>query len=166
MITLHDSLVEWTVLALGVAVCAALLMRGRSPMRWRGAVCTPPQPRLRKPLRWTSYWLPCVALVVIVANAGIAVNAAAAAASSEAAGAGAAAVGLGAIAALASLVVLLMVWLYLSRSVRVLSSAPQDVEVECCSDCPQCTEAGMAAPVEHQGRKRARGLTMTRLGGG
>lgn len=167
MITLQDRLVEWTVLALGVAVGAAVLVRGRrprpSPGYWCGAVCTPPLPRMRAD--WPGYWLSgvaLVALVVIVANLGIAVNAAAAVAG-EAAGA---AVGLGAIASLACLVVLLMVWLHLSRSVRVLSSAPQGVDADCCGSCPQCLDAELAKPAEHPGRKRARGLTMTRLGGG
>lgn len=158
MIALHESLVEWTVLALGLAVAAALLVR------LRGAVF--------KPLRWPRLWLPGVALVVIVANAGIAVNAAAAA-RSEAAGAwmlwnadGATAVRLGAIAASSCLAVLLAVWLYLSRSLRVLPSDARDEdEVECCADCPQCMEA-VPPPVDSTNRRRARGLTMTRLGGG
>jgi hypothetical protein len=197
MIALHESLVEWTVLALGLAVAAALLLRVRQS--WRG------------PLRRPRGWLPCVALLVIVANTGIAVDAAAA--RSEAAGAwnvwhgseawagvraaagspgpavagaaaaatgglpaataaamgqneerAAAAVRLGAIAALVSLVVLLMAWLYLSRSLCVLPSAAQeDAEELCCADCPECSEA---VPAENHGRRRARGLTMTRLGGG
>jgi hypothetical protein len=63
--------------------------------------------------------------------------------------------------------VLLMAWLYLSRSLRVLPSAARDdAGGQCCVDCTECSEAGGAAPAENQGRKRARGLTMTRLGGG
>lgn len=203
MIALHESLVEWTVLALGLAVAAALLVR------LRGAVL---RPQGREPC-WPRLWLPGVALAVIVANAGIAVNAAAAArseaagawglwhvsavwgpvrgASSSAAGAvaasastagnvaaamdsvvgqhagsGAAAVRLGAIAAAACLAVLLAAWLYLSRSLRVLPSDARDEdEVECCADCPQCMEA-VPPPVDSTNRRRARGLTMTRLGGG
>jgi hypothetical protein len=79
-------------------------------------------------------------------------------------GRAAAAVRLGAVVALVSLVVLLMAWLYLSRSVRVLPSAAQDdADGLYCADCPECSEA---VPAENQGRRRARGLTMTRLGGG
>lgn len=146
MVALLESVVEWTALALGVALFAALLLHGCVPLRRSG------------------YWLPGVALAVIVANAGIAVNAAAAVVRSETAGAAAAAVGLGAIAALACLVVLLMVWLYLSRSLRVLPAAPAAAE-DCCGNCSHCTLAGVAEPMETLGRKRARGLTMTRLGG-
>jgi len=163
MIALHESLVEWTVLALGLAVAAAQLVRLRSAVF--------------KPLRWPRPWLPGVALVVIAANAGIAVNAAAAAAAAargEAVGAwmlwntdGATAVRLGAIAASACLAVLLAAWLYLSRSLRVLPSAARNEdELECCADCPQCLEAGLPPAVERSNRRRARGLTMTRLGGG
>lgn len=148
MIALHESLVEWTVLALGVAVGTALLVR------------------IRRPLRGARYWLSGVALVVIVANAGIAVDAAAAAATTGV-GDGAAAVRLGAIAASACLAVMLAAWLYLSRSVRVLPSAARDEdEVACCADCPQCMETGLPPPAENPNRRRARGLTMTRLGGG
>ncbi|MRV76691.1 hypothetical protein GJ700_33760 [Duganella sp. FT92W] len=200
MIALHESLVEslveWTVLALGIAVAAGLLLR------------------VRRPMHWSRGWLPGVALVVIVANAGIAVNAAAAAARSEAAGAwnlwrapeawasardiaassapasvaGAAVAGsmsatagaamaqrtesaadavrLGAIAAFACLLVLLMAWLYLNRSLRVLPSAAQRDAGDCGGDCSQCAETDLAASADQHGRKRARGLTMTRLGGG
>ena len=164
MIALHESLVEWTALtlalAMGMAVCAALLRR--LPQRGRAVICTPPQPRVRKPSRWTGYWLPCVAMAVIVANAGIAFNAAAAATGSDAAGT--AAVGIGAIASLACLVVLLVVWLYLSHS--VLPASPPEDDIDCCADCPQCVDAGLAPAADMPGRKRARGLTMTRLGGG
>lgn len=149
MVALHESLVEWTALALGIAVAAALLVRRR------GAI--PPH------LRWPRSWLPGVALLVIVANAGIAVNAAAA----PAAGDGAAAVRLGAIAASACLVVLLAAWLYLNRSLRVLPSPAQDDDCgDCWPDCPQCAGAVLPPPAEGQTRRRARGLTMTRLGGG
>lgn len=149
MIALHESLVEWTALALGIAVAAALLVRRRGTTR--------------PYLRWPRCWLPGVALLVIVANAGIAVNAAAA----PAAGDGAVAVRLGAIAASASLVVLLAAWLYLSRSLRVLPLSAQDDDGgDCWPDCPQCVSADLPPPAESQTRRRARGLTMTRLGGG
>ncbi len=159
MIALHESLVDWTALALGIAVAAALLVR------------------MRRPLGWSRYWLPGVALAVIVANAGIALNAAAAAASAQQqAGSAASAVGIGAVASLACLVVLLMAWLYLNPRLRVLPGAPpsaRDAEDDCCGECPECRESGKnavatadMAPLENPGRKRARGLTMTRLGGG
>jgi hypothetical protein len=65
------------------------------------------------------------------------------------------------------LLVLLMALLYLNRSLRVLPSAAHSDDVgDCGADCPQCLEADPAAPAERAGRKRARGLTMTRLGGG
>lgn len=175
MTALHESLVEWTALALGVAVTTAWLARLRRPTRLPS---------------WPRYWLPGVALTVIVANAGIAVNAAFAAvtgtpAASVSAGGmtaamagalgalgadagdGAAAVRIGAVAASACLAALLVVWLYLSRSLRVLPSPAMEDDVEeCCTDCPQCIEAGIQPPAEGQKRRRARGLTMTRLGGG
>jgi hypothetical protein len=155
MIALHESLVEWTVLALGIAVAGALLVRLRGAAQWL----------LRQAPRWPRLWLPGVALMVIVANAGIAVNAAAETVIGQHAGDGAAAVRLGAIAASACLAALLAAWLYLSRSLRVLPSAAQD-DGDCCADCPQCREAASPPPAETPNRRRARGLTMTRLGGG
>lgn len=157
MIALQDTLVEWTVLAVALAVAAALLLRVRQQQR-----------RLSRRSR---VWLPCVALAVIVANAGIAVDAAAAgglqaaAASEPGEGGAAAAVRLGAIAALVSLVVLLMAWLYLSRSLRVLPPAREESGGSCCADCPECSRENQVRPAQNPGRKRARGLTMTRLGG-
>lgn len=163
-----DALVEWTALTLGVALTFVLLMR------------------LRRLQRWPRYGLSCVAVVVIVANAGIAVTAAAAAARSEAAGAwtawlagpvapasvpsvpemggGIAPVIGGAGLLLASMLGLSKAWAGLRgrRQAPVAAAREMHAAPAACGACPHCREEadGLAHPA---GRRRARGLTMTRL---
>jgi hypothetical protein len=174
---LVDALVEWTALSLGVALTVVLLLR---PRRFQS---------------WPRYGLPCVALMVIVANAGIAVTAAAAAARSEAAGAwnawlapradvhlagpaagpsvpdvggGIASVIGGAGLLLASMLAVSKAWTGLRSHRQALVADVPETHVApagftaACGACPHCVDeaAGVTQPA---GRRRARGLTITRL---